>query len=85
VMAKSRQDLDPDPDPVCLPWIRIWIRIEVKSWAWIRIRIETNADSNHWFPGYSRCRIRIRTNFTDPGGPISFGNGPEHYFFSIVF
>jgi hypothetical protein len=29
------------------PWIRIWIRAEIKSW--IPIRIETNADPQHRF------------------------------------
>jgi hypothetical protein len=39
--------------------IRIWIRIEVKSW--IRIRTENNADPKHWIEGNavecSYCRV----------------------------
>ncbi len=47
VTETSDHDLDPDPHRLA-PWIRIriWIRIEVKSWIWIRI--ETNADPEHY-------------------------------------
>ncbi len=56
--------LTSDPDPIGMaPWIRIWIRIEMKSW--IRIRTETNADSQHcFFPeNFKRLSVQNIENY----------------------
>ncbi len=55
-------DQNPDPDPTGLaPWIRIWIRIDIKSW--IRIRIGFNTECQF----YLEVLFRVGDDGANPG------------------
>ncbi len=61
--TKYKSDQNPDPNPTGLaPWIRIWIRIEIKSW--IRIR---NTDHNIECQFYLKVFFRVGDDGANPG------------------